>query len=165
MAAQIITKDYLNYLFEYKNGKILWKNKTSKHANVVIGKEAGHLRSDGYKQVVINNKIYQTHRIIFMMFNGFMPDKIDHKDNNPSNNLIENLREASHCQNMHNAKKRKDNSSGYKNINFHKATNSWIVRIAINGVRKHFGCYKDIDYAKFVADAMRYKYHGKFAKE
>ena len=35
--------------------------------------------------------------------------------------------------------------------------------MTVNGINKYFGAYKDIDYAKFVAEAMRYKYHKEFA--
>ena len=164
MAAQIITKDYLNYLFNYKDGELYWKNKTSPFVNIVINQKAGCVSKDGYKKIAINKKSYGTHRIIFMMFNGYMPDQVDHKDNNPANNKIENLREATISQNMQNAVISKRNKSGIKGVNFHKASKQWIVRLSINNVRKYFGTYNDIDYAKFVADAMRYKYHGKFAR-
>jgi hypothetical protein len=35
--------------------------------------------------------------------------------------------------------------------------------MTVNGKNKYFGAYKNIDYAKFVAEAMRYKYHKEFA--
>jgi len=165
MAAQIITKDYLNYLFEYKNGELFWKNKTSQFSNIKIGQKAGCFDKDGYIVIVLNKKQYGAHRLIFMMNYGYMPSQIDHADNNPSNNCIKNLREATISQNMQNAIISKRNKSGVKGINFDKNSKKWIVRLAVNGERKYFGVYNDIDYAKFVINAMRYKYHGKFARE
>ena len=164
MAAQIITKDYLNYLFEYKNGELFWKNKTSQFANIKIGQKAGAFGKEDYQYVAFNKIRKPLHSVIYCMFYGKMPKMIDHIDGNVYNNKIENLREVSHSQNMQNSKKRKDNNSGIKGVNFHNSSKKWIVRLAINGVRKYFGSYNDIDYAKFVADAMRYKYHGKFAR-
>ena len=47
---------------------------------------------------------------------------------------------------------------------WNKTNKKWVVRINVNGKRKSFGTYNDIDYAKFVADAMRHKYHGNVAR-
>ena len=164
MADQIITKDYLNYLFDYKDGKLYWKNKTSSFSNITIGQKAGCFGKENYQYVAFNKRRKPLHSVIYCMFHGKMPKIIDHIDGNVFNNKIENLREVSHSQNMLNSRLRKDSLTGLKNITFHKTNKKYIVRMIVNGVRKHFGCYNDIDYAKFVADAMRHKYHGKFAR-
>ena len=38
-----------------------------------------------------------------------------------------------------------------------------MVRLNVDGKTKYFGTYYDIDYAKFVSDSMRYKYHKNFS--
>ena len=52
----------------------------------------------GYVQVQVNGKIHQIHRLMAIAF-GLEKrddqDTVDHKDNNPSNNRLENLRWAS----------------------------------------------------------------------
>ena len=164
MADQYLTKDYLNYLFEYKNGKLFWKNKTSPYSNIRIGQKAGCFGKENYQYVNFHNIRKPLHSVIYCMFYGHFPKMIDHIDGNIHNNLIQNLREVTHSQNMLNSKLRKDSKSGYKNISFHKPTKKYIVRMVVNGKRKHFGSYNDIDYANFIAEAMRYKYHGKFAR-
>tara|TARA_R110000868_G_C10556024_1_gene736390 strand:+ start:125 stop:628 length:504 start_codon:yes stop_codon:yes gene_type:complete len=164
MADQYLTKDYLNYLFEYKDGEIYWKNKPSKFANIYIGQKAGTIDNKNYKFVSFNKRRKPVHLIIYCMFNDYCPEFIDHKDRNTLNNLIENLRPVTRSQNMFNSKLRKDSQSNYKNIQFSKLTNKYVVRIVVDGVRKNFGSYSDIDYAKFVANAMRHKYHGEYAR-
>jgi hypothetical protein len=157
----MITKELLELLFNYKDGHLYWKNTFSR---IKTGQMAGSPSTRGYWVVGIRQKRYKLHRLIFMMHHGFMPKYVDHIDGNTSNNKIENLRTATAAQNAYNAKKPQNNTSGLKNISWDKEHNKWVVRIGIDGVLKNFGRYNDIDYAKFIAEAMRYKYHKQYAR-
>lgn len=150
-----ITKEYLQSIFTYKDGELYWK-KTQYLA--------GTIDKYGYIQIKLMNKLYKAHRLIFAYHNDFMPKEIDHIDGNRSNNNIENLRAATRSQNQFNSKLRKDSSSGIKGVIWDKSKQKWGVKIKVNGVRHSFGQFYDIDYAKFIADAMRYKFHGEFAR-
>ena len=97
------------------------------------------------------------------MHHGYLPDYIDHIDGNTLNNKIENLRECTLEQNSWNSKISKANTSNFKNVNWHKKSNKWRITLSVNKKARHFGTYYDIEVAKFVAEIMRYKYHGKFA--
>lgn len=158
----MVSKELLNELFEYKNGALYWKQNRAKN-KIKSGDLAGYIDSKGYSQIVINRKKYGTHRLIFMMFNGYTPTEIDHIDRNPLNNKIENLRAATRQENQYNHKINKRNTSGIKGVSWSKNHKKWIVRFNIDGKPKYFGHYFDINIAKFVAEAMRYKYHGNFA--
>ena len=163
MADQIITQEYLHELFEYRDGCLYWKIQNSNRVN--IGNEAGYLdEKNSRKSVRIDGKLYLVHRIIFMMHYGYFPKIVDHIDNNSLNNLIENLRPATKSQNQHNANISKNNKSGIKGIYWHKANSKWKLQFKLNGKKMYFGEYNDIDYAKFVVEAMRYKYHKEFAR-
>lgn len=162
MADQIISQDLLQSIFEYKDGKLHWK--ISPANNVKIDDLAGSIDSHGYSQIKIKQKLYLTHRLIFLMFKGYLPKYIDHADGNRLNNKIENLREATFSQNQHNRKVGKNNTSGVKGVIWIKKQKKWSVRFKVDGKQKHFGCYKDIDYARFVVNAMRHKYHKEFSK-
>jgi hypothetical protein len=161
MTKEIITQDYLNQLFEYRDGVLYWKVNHS--GKILIGKKAGSLNSHGYFYTQITGKRYQNHRLIFLMHSGYLPKYLDHIDNNPLNNKIENLREATISQNQCNRKLDKTNTSGVKSVNWHKQANKWQVRIRINGKRKSFGLFEDLDLAELVAQEARTKYHGAFA--
>jgi hypothetical protein len=113
-------------LFDYKDGELFWKNKTSPFSNIKIGQKAGCFDKYGYIVIYLNKKQYGAHRLIFMMHYGYIPQQIDHSDNNPSNNCIENLREATISQNMQNAIISKRNNSGIKGVNFDKKSISSI---------------------------------------
>lgn len=157
-----LTKEYLHQVFEYRDGHLYFKKQTGNR--IKIGEKAGSLTSAGYFCTTIYKKPYLIHRLIYMMFNGFITDQIDHIDGNKQNNKIENLRLASNTQNQHNAKMRKDNNSGFKGVYWQKSTNKWAVSVSVNKKRLYFGCFKDIELAELVAIEARDKYHGKFAR-
>jgi len=157
----MITKELTESLFTYKDGRLYWKNTFSR---IKAGQLAGSVSTRGYWVVGIKQKRYKLHRLIFLMHHGFVPKYIDHINGNSGDNRIENLRVATAVQNAYNAKKPKNNTSGLKNISWDKDSKKWVVRLKINETLKNFGRYNDIDYAKFVAEAMRYKYHQQFAR-
>jgi hypothetical protein len=156
----MITQEILKERFEYRDGELYWKIKTS---NIKIGDMVGHKQSTGYIRASVKGKFYLSHRLIFLMFHGYLPKFIDHIDNNPSNNKIENLREATKSQNGCNQKISVANTSGVKGIIWFKRNKKWGVQLNINGKNKYFGLYHNIEVAKFIAETMRYKYHGAFA--
>lgn len=152
-------KELLHSLFSYHNGKLYWKDSKG---NKKAGTIAGVLREDGYRSIKVNNKSYLAHRLVFLFHHGYLPDEVDHKIGLSNN--IENLRPATHGQNQQNKPLQANNTSGFKGIGWHTASQKWQVRLKVCGKRMHFGLYHDIDYAKFVCNAMRYKYHGQFAR-
>lgn len=127
-----LTQEYVKELFTYKNGFLYWKNINKHCHNRKNGDKAGSLNKSGYYQIGINNKRYFTHRIIYLYHYRYLPKKIDHIDNNPSNNNIENLRKVTQSQNCMNRKPHKNRSSKYKGVCWHKASNKWIAQICIN---------------------------------
>ena len=98
------------------------------------------------------------------MFHGYMPKEIDHIDNNPSNNRIENLREATRSEQLCNTKLRKDSTSGIKGVTWDKSRNKWIVSINKDKKTMFRGRFNDLELAQLVAVEARNKYHGDFAK-
>jgi HNH endonuclease/AP2 domain len=151
-----------NDYFEYKNGELYWK-KLHGRKNT-IGKKAGFLYKDGYIGVGFNKKQYKVHRIIYEMHYGYCPKFLDHINGIKSDNRIENLRETTRNQNGYNTKLNINNTTGIKGVRLDKKTNKYRVTFRVNKKMINFGSYFDIEVAKFVADAMRYKYHGNFAR-
>lgn len=157
-----IDSTLLHEYFEYCNGELYNKKPRQR---VKLGQKLGYITdSDGYVKLGFKGKYYLAHRIIFMMFHGYIPKQIDHIDGNPANNLIGNLREASNTENSQNSKKRLKNTSGFKNVHWRKDRSKWRVDIVINGKYTHFGSFDDIELADLVAQEARDKYHGKFAR-
>ena len=83
-------KEVCDY-FDYVDGILYWK--VQKANAIKIGQAAGSLdERTGYYRIHINSKMYKTHRLIFLYHHGYLPNYVDHIDNNRTNNRIENLR-------------------------------------------------------------------------
>jgi hypothetical protein len=160
----MITKETLHELYTYKDGDLYYKKIIYGNTRRKVGDKVGYVVNEGYVVAKIKGKSYLVHRLIYMMHNGYIPDQIDHIDSNPANNKIENLRNVTGSQNCMNKKISKRNSSGYKNIHYVKAINKWRVQIKIKGKPLSFGCYEDVELADLVAQEVRNKYAGEFAR-
>ena len=158
----MITQAEVLELYEYKDGELYWKKNANK--KIKLGAKAGgnSVNSDGRKSIYVNGKSFLASRIIFLHQNGYLPAIIDHINGVKTDNCIENLRPATYLQNNQNAKIRKDNKSGYKGFSLKK--NKWYVQIKIDGKKKSFGYYDDLELADLVAQEARNKYHKDFAR-
>jgi hypothetical protein len=159
-----ISKELINELFEYRDGKLF--GKTDRGFNKTKGKEVGSVSSDGHMVVCIKYKRYYVHRLIWIMHNGAIPGdmEIDHKDGNPLNNHIENLRIANKSQNGCNRGKNKNNKSGFKGVMFYKAYNKWTAQIKINRKGKSLGYFDTPEEASIAYQNAAKLYHGEFSK-
>ena len=134
----------LKELFYYENGQLFWKERKQRRQ---FNKPAGYIRPDGYRRIMINRKRYLAHRLIWILHHGDIPQnmEIDHKNHDPSDNRLKNLRLVSHLENHHNKSKYKKNRSGFTGIYWHSQTNKWCAQIKINGEQKHLGLFKNIE--------------------
>ena len=157
-----LTKEYLDELFEYKDGNLY--RKISRNARHKVGGKVGTVASHGYIMVGIDGGNYLLHRLIWLKHYGTVPPKIDHEDGNRKNNKIENLRIATSADNNQNARLRSDNKSGVKGVRWRSDQGKWHVVITANKTKHHLGYYEDFELAELVAIEAREKYHGKFAR-
>lgn len=153
-------QDQANHIFEYKDGKLLWKNARRPSFN---GKEVGCDDGQGYIKVTFNGKQTLAHRIIYLMHYGEMPAAVDHIDRNVKNNRIENLRAADTSKNGMNSQSWRIPISGCRNVYKFQGRNKFSVRLRVNGKTKHIGNFEDLEFADLVATEARAKYHGEFA--
>lgn len=151
-----LTKEKLHELFTYNNGHLYWKKRNQN--------KAGCLNNEGYINIVINQKWHKAHRLIFLMHYGYMPEFIDHIDNNRSNNKIENLRQATREQNQRNRECNKNSTTKIKGVSFHKCSKKWIAQCRANGKNNYLGVYKTAEEAQKVVENFRFFNHGNFAK-
>ena len=152
------TPDRIKELFEYHQDGFLVKKSTGK---VVVCSET---KGQRYLRILVDGKAKPLHRIIFMLLNGYIPKIIDHIDGNKLNNKIENLREVTQQQNCLNRKHHKNSKSPYKNVIWNNSAKKWAVTMQVNGKRKYFGVFEDIELAELIAIEARNKYHGQYAR-
>lgn len=101
-----LTQAYLRTILHYApdTGVFTWIVPPHNHARM-RGKEAGATRT-GYRMIRIDGRRYKAHRLAWLYVYGVMPSAgVDHKDGDPFNNAIGNLREANQAQNGANAKR------------------------------------------------------------
>lgn len=123
--------------FYYKDGELLYKS--GKRKDKIAGCHKGN-----YYRICINCNVYQLHRVIFLYFHGYMPEKeVDHIDRNKYNNKIENLREVSWQCNARNSKIEIRNTSGIKGVNWNKRDKYWRAFIKVDGKFYHIGKSND----------------------
>jgi len=133
------------------------------------GSRADHVASSNYGKypvyrVYAKGKAYEAHRLAWFYMTGEWPKYlIDHIDNEGTNNAWRNLREATRITNAHNAKRHKDNSTGYKGVC--KITEHiFMAAIQVNGKRIHLGKYKSALEAHEVYCIAAKRYFGEFAR-
>jgi hypothetical protein len=151
---------------EYRDGGMFWiKNPLSGKGsgNIKVGNHAGHLRKDGYRSIKMNGISILEHRLVFLYHNGYMPLEIDHIDGSPWNSKIENLRPATHAQNLSNRGKDADNACGYKGVSLHKQSGLYKSKITQKGKVYFGGYFKTAKEAASVYNKLAIQYHGDFA--
>jgi hypothetical protein len=154
----ILTKEYLNELFEYKDGNLFWKK-------AKVGTAKGSLagtKSHHYYQVCINYKIYRNHRLIWIFHNGNTENCIDHINGNTFDNRIENLRSCNISENLWNSKKPKNNTSGIKGVSWDKKRKRWRARVLYKNQEFHVGFFVNLEEAKIKLQQKRESLHSQF---
>jgi hypothetical protein len=159
-----LTQELVRELFDYhEDGHLVWKN--DRGSNKLKNTIAGYFDSSrNYFVVKINDRRYQLHRIIYFWHNGVLSKIIDHKDGNPKNNKIENLREANSHQNAWNSSKSKSNTSGYKGVFWHSKMKKWTSSICFHRKLIWLGVFKTPEEAHEAYKNAALELHGEFAR-
>ncbi|KAI9103360.1 hypothetical protein DFS34DRAFT_590893 [Phlyctochytrium arcticum] len=119
-----------------KNLKTGYCNKT--------GEFVGNPNLDGYYRFWLNNKNYSNHRYIYETYHGvkLRPDQeINHINNIPGDNGIDNLEIVTQQQNKQWRDKPKNNTSGYKGVSWIKRYRKWSAYIPMDGKQIYIGYF------------------------
>lgn len=119
---QLPPRELVQQLLDYDplTGIFVWRPRDNKNWNAkYAGKIAGSDSHSKYNAIFIHNRQYLAHRLAWLLYYGEpIPDEIDHKDGNPHNNKIDNLRSATRAENIANSKLSNRNTTGYKGVKF-----------------------------------------------
>lgn len=118
------------------------------------GREAGNIDpSTGYVRIRVGGVLLYAHRIAILMVTGEWPtDEVDHEDGDVANNRITNLRCVSHAENLRNAKRRSDNSSGQTGVHYYERDDLWQAEIRVDGETRYLGRFATIEEATRVRE-------------
>lgn len=167
-----ISREELHKRFEYReDGEVIRKFnpdarpcENAKYANKVTGK----IDSTGYKVLSIGSRAtkvsMRAHRVIFGLVHGYVPELVDHKDGNPLNNRIENLRPATIQENARNRRVPDNNSSGVIGVWFEKSRNKWNSQITIDGVKTRIGRFEKFEDAVAARKEAEKIHFGEFVR-
>lgn len=168
--------------YDHETGKLFWKRRdvslftcndprgvewvASCWNSRCAGKEAFTSACKlGYKSGGIYGRLFKAHRVIWAIVYGQWPSKfIDHIDGNPSNNRIENIREATRSENGMNRPAQANNTSGFKGIHWIKSMERWVARARVNKKSYYFGHFKTKEEAVEAYRSSIREVHKQFAR-
>ena len=121
------TKKRLGELFDYQDGQLIGKTRVRGRK---LGAAVGGLNGR-YVYACVDRRQVGLHRLIWIWHHGAIPDGmfIDHIDQNPFNNRIENLRLVTLIENARNRPVSKNNTSGVTGVWFDKG--KWRAAIVL----------------------------------
>lgn len=129
---------------------------------VQVGDTAGCKAQRGCLLIMIDCRLYQAHRLVWLYVHGVWPtNHIDHLDGNPANNRIENLRDVSHSVNMQNIRKAKSSNKSTGMLGSYRIGKRFQAKIVIDGKVRHIGMFDtpELAHAAYLA-AKRLHHHG-----
>ncbi len=144
-----LTQKELQSILNYNKDTGLFTWKIAKGNKVKIGNEAGcKTANHGYKVIRLNDKLYLSHRLIWLYMTGEFPKHhIDHINHDRQDNKWNNIREVTQQENNKNMTKRSTNTSGTTGVWFHKQNNNWCAEIKAYGKKITLGSFKEINKA------------------
>lgn len=169
-----LTQEFIKECFTYRDdGYLIWNKRPVRHFSNEVnqrrfntqhsGTVAGYFnkRTDskqegfGYWRVGITREgftgHFKLHRLIWLYHYGYLPEVVDHEDNDTSNNRIGNLRKADHAKNSYNLKISVNNTTGFKGVSYTKDPKRWkspyVASIEYDGYTFGLGHYSDPEMA------------------
>jgi len=157
-----ITPERLREVLSYDpiTGMFMWKKAAP---NARQGSIAG-TRNDGYVKIKIDKTLYGAHRLAWLYVHGKLPAKyIDHINGVRDDNRLINLREATKSQNGMNQRRRNDNSTGYKGVEYRNSQGRYRAYIYRNKKQVNLGLFDTAELAHQAYCMAAKEMYGEFA--
>lgn len=146
--------------FKLERDQVAWNAKNGESPAITA------LNSAGYAHGVVLGGSALAHRVAWSLHHGLPPTPvIDHKDGDPSNNRIENLRAASRVLNAQNSRPHRDAISQFRGVSRSKSPRSpWRARICAGRQELDLGWFRTEVEAALAYDTAARNLHGEFAR-
>lgn len=138
LPAPELTVDCLHDKLDYDplTGIFTWK--WSSRQRRVVGQPAGWTDSTGHIVIEIQGRRYKAGRLAWFYVHGYWPVEADHRDRDPQNNRLANLRDATRrLNNVNRVRKRKHDLP--RGVDMNKK--GFLARLCVNGVVRCLGTY------------------------
>lgn len=163
MSKKVISQSRLKELFDYhQDGYFIEKTNRGRNCATKLGTiltVKNH--TSGRFKITIDGGYYFYHRMVFLWHYGFLPKILDHKNRNPVDNRIENLRAASNSQNVTNRSLPAKNKSGYRGVSLKLGNRNKIWLATADNT--FIGYFKNKKDAARAYDKMAKQIFGEFA--
>lgn len=158
-----ILRQYFSYNPE--TGLITKLKLISVKDRVLPGSIVGGTPDNGYYRTKIMGVRVHIHQLAYALHTGaWAPSIVDHKDRNPLNNRIDNLRPASNRQNHYNTVQAFSNKTGYRGV-VHKGGSRFKPYAAVirdGRKRKFLGAFFTAEETSKAYETAAQKLHGEF---
>lgn len=149
--------------YDPATGALTWRAKPAR------GRQIGDAlaivdNGNGYIYAKVNRRPFAVHRLAWVIVHGYWPIEVDHKNGDKADNRLVNLREATRSQNEMNGQRRRDNTSGYKGVGWHKCTGRWRAYIQKDGRQYSLGYHANPEAAHQAYLAAAAEHFGEFAR-
>lgn len=146
-------------MFSHKRYQQSWNTRYA-------GKQGFTADIGGYRYGAVLGVNLYAHRVAWALHYGDWPsDEIDHINGDKSDNSAENLREASHSENMRNRGAQANNSAGgLKGVTFDKRKGKWMSQIRLDRKTYFLGYFLSKDEAHRAYAGAVVSFHGDFAR-
>ncbi len=133
----------LREILDYDPATGVFRWKETMNSQAMAGQVAGCMSHPSpFVQFNIGDKNYHGHRLAWFYVHGVWPEHdIRHVNDNGRDNRIANLKEATNQQIILSFPLRRNNTSGYKGVSFHKKTRRWRASLHTKEKWIHLGLF------------------------
>lgn len=159
-----MTQEELKQVLHYdpETGAFTWRVTLGKKG--LAGSRAGYCNPEsGYVAIKIRGVRYFAHSLAWLYVHGVFPKMVDHRDCNPANNAIANLREATYQLNLANARVDPRNKLGLKGV-YRNGKSGYGASITVNYKKTYLGTFRSPEEASDAYYEAAKKHFGAFAR-
>jgi hypothetical protein len=159
-----LTQEYLKQVLSYdpETGVFTWLVSHAK--SVKVGQRAGQADTKGYRVVGINGGRYMEPHLAWLFMTGKLrEDEIYHNNGFVDDNRWTNLRSATNQENRWHRVTSKNNTSGYKGVNWNIEKQKWRANITVDYKTIFLGYFDKKEHAAQAYNVAALKYFGEFA--
>jgi hypothetical protein len=157
-----VTRARLRELLHYDpdTGEFRWLERVTRW--IQPGDLAGTV-DQRYRRITIKGRHYRAHHLAWFYMKGkWCSQVIDHRDGDPSNNRLANLRSATKTQNSANKRRYRNNACGLKGVC--RERSGWRATIYKDGRRHHLGNFPTPQEAHAAYAKAAHEMFGEYAR-